>query len=111
MNWQGDVFWRTAAMGQETAFVIHPDNRLEPLPRPPAQCLDEAAGLAAAIGLTWCLPMLPRSTSHAQQPLSAGYAEMLKQKAKEHGDDPVIIINTSLAPCSSATLRWSPAVR
>ena len=41
----------TAAMGQETAFVIHPDNRLEPLLRPPAQCLDEAAGLAAAIGL------------------------------------------------------------
>ena len=96
----------TAAMGQETAFVIHPDNRLEPLPRPPAQCLDEAAGLAVAIGLDVVFAdVAPLNKPRAATFIGAGYADMLKQKAEDHGDDPVIIINTSLAPVQQRNLE------
>ena len=93
-------------MGQETAFVIHPDNRLEPLPRPPAQCLDEATGLAAAIGLDVVFAdVAPLNKPRAATFIGAGYADMLKQKAEDRGDDPVIIINTSLAPVQQRNLE------
>ncbi|MGC6484901.1 MAG: GTPase HflX [Candidatus Puniceispirillales bacterium] len=95
-----------AAMGQETAFVIHPDNRLEPLPRPAEQCLEEASGLAEAIGLEVIMAdIAPLNRPRAATFIGAGYADMLKQKAEEDGHDPVIIINTALAPVQQRNLE------
>ena len=93
-------------MGQEIAFVIHPDNKLEPLPRPPEQCLEEAAGLAEAIGLDVVMSdVAPLNRPRAATFIGAGYADMLKQMAEEYEHLPVIIINTSLAPVQQRNLE------
>jgi GTP-binding protein HflX len=93
-------------MGQKTTFVIHPDNRHEPLPRPAEQCLEEAIGLAAAIGLEVAMTdIAPLSRPRAATFIGSGYADMLKQQADDDGRDPVIIINTALAPVQQRNLE------
>lgn len=93
-------------MGQEIAFVIHPDNRLEPLPRPPEQCLEEASGLAVAIGLKVVMEDIsPLNRPRAATFIGAGYAEMLKERAEQFDHKPIIIINASLAPVQQRNLE------
>lgn len=96
-------------MGQQIAFVIHPDNKQNPLPRPPALCLEEACGLVEAIGVdVHYADITPVNRPRAGTFIGPGYADMLKERAEmgeeEHGH-PLIVINTSLAPVQQRNLE------
>jgi len=92
-------------MGQALAYVIHPDNRLEPLPRPPETCLAEACGLVEAIGLdVGFADITAVNRPRAGTFIGKGYADMLKERAAED-DDPLIVINTDLAPVQQRNLE------
>ncbi|XDZ66944.1 GTPase HflX [Alphaproteobacteria bacterium LSUCC0684] len=92
-------------MGQAIAYVIHPDNRLEPLPRPPETCLEEACGLVEAIGLAVGFADITSvNRPRAGTFIGKGYADMLKERAAED-DDPLIVINTDLAPVQQRNLE------
>ena len=65
-------------MGQQTAFVIHPDNRQSPLPRPADLCLEEACGLVEAIGVEVVFEdITPLNRPRAGTFIGKGYAELL----------------------------------
>jgi GTP-binding protein HflX len=92
-------------MGQAVAYVIHPDNRQDPLPRPPETCLQEACGLVEAIGVNVeFADITPVNRPRAGTFIGKGYAEMLKERAEED-DHPLIVINTSLAPVQQRNLE------
>jgi GTP-binding protein HflX len=92
-------------MGQAIAYVIHPDNRQDPLPRPPETCLEEACGLVEAIGVDVVFAdITPVNRPRAGTFIGKGYAEMLKDRA-ESDDHPLIVINTSLAPVQQRNLE------
>jgi len=92
-------------MGQAAAYVIHPDNRQEMLPRPPETCLEEACGLVEAIGISVAFADITSITRpRAGTFIGKGYADMLKEMA-EGDEDPLIVINTSLAPVQQRNLE------
>ena len=92
-------------MGQAIAYVIHPDNRQEPLPRPPETCLEEACGLVEAIGVNVEFADITAvNRPRAGTFIGKGYAGMLKERAEED-DHPLIVINTSLAPVQQRNLE------
>jgi len=92
-------------MGQAIAYVIHPDNRQEPLPRPPETCLEEACGLVEAIGVNVKFADITAvNRPRAGTFIGKGYAGMLKERAEED-DHPLIVINTSLAPVQQRNLE------
>ncbi|MCE2517646.1 MAG: GTPase HflX [Alphaproteobacteria bacterium] len=96
-------------MGQQIAFVIHPDNKQDPLPRPPALCLEEACGLVEAIGVEVAFTdITPLNRPRAGTFIGPGYADMLKERAEmveeDHGH-PLIVINCSLAPVQQRNLE------
>ena len=70
-------------MGQQTAFVIHPDNKHAPLPRPPALCLEEACGLVEAIGVDVVFADITAlNRPRAGTFIGKGYADQLKERAE-----------------------------
>ncbi|MGU9961724.1 MAG: GTPase HflX [Candidatus Puniceispirillales bacterium WSBS_2018_MAG_OTU23] len=96
-------------MGQQIAFVIHPDNKRAPLPRPPELCLIEACGLVEAIGVAvHYTDITTFSRPKAGTFIGSGYADMLKERAEivegEHGN-PLIVINCNLAPVQQRNLE------
>ena len=96
-------------MGQQTAFVIHPDNRQSPLPRPAALCLEEACGLVEAIGVEVVFEdITPLNRPRAGTFIGKGYADQLKERAEgqdeTHGP-PLIVMNCDLAPVQQRNLE------
>jgi len=96
-------------MGQQTAFVIHPDNKHAPLPRPPALCLEEACGLVEAIGVDVVFADITAlNRPRAGTFIGKGYADQLKERAE--GQDevfgaPLIVMNCDLAPVQQRNLE------
>jgi GTP-binding protein HflX len=96
-------------MGQPVAFVIHPDNRQQPLPRAPESCLDEARGLVEAIGIEVGFSEIVRiSRPRAGTFIGKGYAALLKERAEiegaQHGEV-LIVMNCALAPVQQRNLE------
>jgi len=96
-------------MGQQTAFVIHPDNKQAPLPRPPALCLEEACGLVEAIGVDVVFADITAlNRPRAGTFIGKGYADQLKERAEGQDDDlgmPLIVMNSDLAPVQQRNLE------
>ena len=93
-------------MGQQTAFVIHPDNRLEPLPRPPQLCLVEACNLVAAIGIKVIFDaVLPLNRPRAGTFIGKGYAMQLKEQIAALDEPPLIVLNCALSPVQQRNLE------
>jgi len=96
-------------MGQQTAFVIHPDNKQAPLPRPPALCLEEACGLVEAIGVDVVFADITAlNRPRAGTFIGKGYADQLKERAEGQDDDlgmPLIVMNCDLAPVQQRNLE------
>ena len=96
-------------MGQQTAFVIHPDNKQAPLPRPPALCLEEACGLVEAIGVDVVFADITAlNRPRAGTFIGKGYAYQLKERAEGQDDDlgmPLIVMNCDLAPVQQRNLE------
>ena len=96
-------------MGQQIAFVIHPDNKQDPLPRPPALCLEEACGLVEAIGVeVHYTDITSVNRPKAGTFIGSGYADMLKERAEmaeEEYGHPLIVINCNLAPVQQRNLE------
>ncbi len=96
-------------MGRSVAFVIHPDNRQSPLPRPPETCLTEAMGLVEAIGVEVSYSdIVSISRPKAGTFIGSGYAELLKTRAEiehEQGADALIVMNCALAPVQQRNLE------
>jgi GTP-binding protein HflX len=93
-------------MGQQIAFVIHPDNRQNPLLRPPQLCLDEACGLVEAIGVKVAFSDITQvSRPRAGTFIGPGYGEMLKEQASMAIDTPLIVMNCALAPVQQRNLE------
>ena len=96
-------------MGQQTAFVIHPDNRQSPLPRPADLCLEEACGLVEAIGVEVVFEdITPLNRPRAGTFIGKGYAELLHERAvgqEETLGPPLIVMNCDLAPVQQRNLE------
>ena len=96
-------------MGQQTAFVIHPDNKHAPLPRPPALCLEEACGLVEAIGVDVVFADITAlSRPRAGTFIGKGYADQLKERAEGQDEEfgaPLIVMNCDLAPVQQRNLE------
>ena len=96
-------------MGQQTAFVIHPDNRQSPLPRPPALCLEEACGLVEAIGVEVVFEDITAlNKPRAGTFIGKGYADHLKERAEGQEETlgtPLIVMNCDLAPVQQRNLE------
>ena len=96
-------------MGQQTAFVIHPDNKQAPLPRPPALCLEEACGLVETIGVDVVFADITAlNRPRAGTFIGKGYADQLKERAEGQDDDlgmPLIVMNSDLAPVQQRNLE------
>ncbi len=96
-------------MGQQTAFVIHPDNRQAPLPRPAALCLEEACGLVEAIGVEVVFEdITPLNRPRAGTFIGKGYADLLKERAEGQDETlgpPLIVMNCDLAPVQQRNLE------
>ena len=96
-------------MGQQTAFVIHPDNKHAPLPRPPALCLEEACGLVEAIGVDVVFADITAlNRPRAGTFIGKGYADQLKEHAEGQDEEfgaPLIVMNCDLAPVQQRNLE------
>ena len=96
-------------MGQQTAFVIHPDNRQSPLPRPADLCLEEACGLVEAIGVEVVFEdITPLNRPRAGTFIGKGYAELLHERAEGQEETlgpPLIVMNCDLAPVQQRNLE------
>lgn len=96
-------------MGQQTAFVIHPDNKHAPLPRPPALCLEEACGLVEAIGVDVVFADITAlNRPRAGTFIGKGYADQLKERAEGQDEEfgaPLIVMNCDLAPVQQRNLE------
>ena len=96
-------------MGRSVAFVIHPDNRQSPLPRPPETCLEEAIGLVEAIGVDVTFSdIVSINRPRAGTFIGTGYAELLKERGEiehENGADALIVMNCALAPVQQRNLE------
>ena len=96
-------------MGRSVAFVIHPDNRQSPLPRPPETCLEEAIGLVEAIGVEVTFSdIVSINRPRAGTFIGTGYAELLKERGEiehENGADALIVMNCALAPVQQRNLE------
>ena len=96
-------------MGRSVAFVIHPDNRQAPLPRPPETCLEEAIGLVEAIGVEVAFnDIVSINRPRAGTFIGTGYAELLKERGEiehENGADALIVMNCALAPVQQRNLE------
>ena len=96
-------------MGQQTAFVIHPDNKHAPLPRPPALCLEEACGLVEAIGVYVVFADITAlNRPRAGTFIGKGYADQLKERAEGQDEEfgaPLIVMNCDLAPVQQRNLE------
>ncbi|MEK9861193.1 MAG: GTPase HflX, partial [Alphaproteobacteria bacterium] len=100
-------FWNI--MGQQTAFVIHPDNKHAPLPRPPALCLEEACGLVEAVGVDVVFADITAlNRPRAGTFIGKGYADQLKERAEGQDEEfgaPLIVMNCDLAPVQQRNLE------
>jgi GTP-binding protein HflX len=96
-------------MGQSVAFVIHPDNRQSPLPRPAEACLAEAIGLVEAIGIKVRFSdIVSINRPRAGTFIGKGTAESLKEQAeieREHDTEVLIFMNCALAPVQQRNLE------
>ena len=96
-------------MGRSVAFVIHPDNRQSPLPRPPETCLEEAMGLIEAIGVEVSFSdIVSINRPRAGTFIGKGYAELLKERAeieRENDAEALIVMNCALAPVQQRNLE------
>ena len=96
-------------MGRSVAFVIHPDNRQAPLPRPPETCLEEAIGLVEAIGVEVSFSdIVSINRPRAGTFIGTGYAELLKERGeieREHDGEALIVMNCALAPVQQRNLE------
>jgi len=96
-------------MGQQTAFVIHPDNKHAPLPRPSALCLEEACGLVEAIGVDVVFADITAlNRPRAGTFIGKGYADQLKERAEGQDEEfgaPLIVMNCDLAPVQQRNLE------
>ena len=96
-------------MGQQTAFVIHPDNKHAPLLRPPALCLEEACGLVEAIGVDVVFTDITAlNRPRAGTFIGKGYADQLKERAEGQDEEfgaPLIVMNCDLAPVQQRNLE------
>lgn len=96
-------------MGRQTAFVIHPDNRQEPLPRPAELCLEEACGLVEAIGVDVVFEDITSiNRPRAGTFIGKGYADLLKERAEGQEEEfghPLIVMNCDLAPVQQRNLE------
>ena len=96
-------------MGRSVAFVIHPDNRQSPLPRPPETCLEEAMGLVEAIGVEITFSdIVSINRPRAGTFIGTGYAELLKERGEIERDndaESLIVMNCALAPVQQRNLE------
>ena len=89
----------------QSAFVLHPDVRSQPLPRTADDMLAEACRLAEAISLEVVLAETVRlAAPKAPTFLGPGYLERIAELAEDY-HDPLIIVNCSLSPVQQRNLE------
>ena len=90
----------------KTAIVIHPEVRILPTSRVSDALLNEACGLAEAIGLE----VIHREVVRLFSPksgtyLGAGFLELLIEQVELEDPHPVIIVDCSLSPVQQRNLE------
>lgn len=89
----------------QSAFVLHPDVRSQPLPRTADDMLAEACRLAEAISLEVVLAETVKlAAPKAPTFLGPGYLERIADLAADY-HDPLIIVNCSLSPVQQRNLE------
>ena len=89
----------------QSAFVLHPDVRSQPLPRTADDMLAEACRLAEAISLEVVLAETVRlAAPKAPTFLGPGYLERIAELAEDY-HEPLIIVNCSLSPVQQRNLE------
>ena len=89
----------------QSAFVLHPDVRSQPLPRTADDMLAEACRLAEAISLEVVLAETVRlAAPRAPTFLGPGYLERIAELAEDY-HEPLIIVNCSLSPVQQRNLE------
>ncbi len=93
-------------MGKPAAIILHPEIKSRPLPRSPQEMLEEAAGLAEAIGLAVVLQRVitlkaPRAASY----IGLGSIEFIAEFIDQLESEAVVIVNTALTPVQQRNLE------
>ncbi|MBL6622422.1 MAG: GTPase HflX [Alphaproteobacteria bacterium] len=93
-------------MGKPAAIILHPEIKSRPLPRSPQEMLNEASGLAEAIGLEVALQRVitlkaPRAASY----IGLGSIEFVADFIDQLETAAVVIVNTALTPVQQRNLE------
>ena len=93
-------------MGKPAAIILHPEIKSRPLSRSPQDMLEEAAGLAEAIGLAVVLQRVitlkaPRAASY----IGLGSIEFVAEFIDQLESEAVVIVNTALTPVQQRNLE------